>query len=439
MEMKTIFRITALIQAILLSSVSGQPDWVTYLETQAKPWPKIALEGDWFENLAQHRFVLLGESTHGTSEFYETRAVLTRKLLEKSHHRFVVVEGDWEGLKKANNYVQGESPFESAQEVLENLDRWPRWMWANREFAALLEWMREANRSRSEEQTMAIYGMDIYSWPASFDVLRQWLQENDSAYLTTFDRQMNPLVRYREEWPQYSAATWALATRGPETVPSALNGLMERIQASGLSDREKTYLLIRTKSVAAAEKHLREARLNSAESWNARARQMKRTLEHLSGLLPEDVGIVVWAHNTHIGDSRGTPMAAHGMVNIGYLLKEKKGAENVFLLGQTTGTGTFLGARSWEGNREIFAHEIPLQNSLEGLLKAQFDQPVLIPFAPAKQLEIGLPAIGHRAIGVVYQTDAPNQHYVPSQFPQRYDALLFIPETNALNPLHETE
>ncbi|MCH8474236.1 MAG: erythromycin esterase family protein [Opitutales bacterium] len=437
--MNKVLWMLALIGPVLGFSLYGQTNWEAYLESHAEPWPKENPTAEWGPRWAEHRFVLLGESTHGTSEFYEMRATLTRHLMENGSHRFVVVEGDWEGLKKANAYVRGESEYASAEEVLLKLDRWPRWMWANREFATLLEWMREANQNRPEEKWFGVYGMDIYSWPGSFDALRDWLKDNDPNYLSTFDRQMRALVRYRDNWPRYSHAAWAMATRGPETVPTAMAGLKDRIRAAELSKREETYFLIRARSVIAAERHLREARLNNAESWNARARHMKRTVEQLSELLPEELGIIVWAHNTHIGDARATPMGEHGMVNIGSLMREKKGTENVFLLGQTTGSGTFLGARTWEGEREIFAHKPPHRHSLEGHLATSFEEPMVIPFAEALERGDELPVIGHRAIGVVYQVDAPQQHYVPSQLPQRYDTLLFFPETTALHPLHERE
>ena len=419
-------------------SLQGQADWDSYLEPSAIEWSEEE-PGEWVDDLKGHRFVLLGESTHGTSEFYLSRSLVSRQLMEERSHRFVVVEGDWDGMRLADRYVRGDSEFTSAQEVLHQLNCWPKWMWANEEFAELLEWMRRQNEQRSGDQRLAVYGMDIYSWPATYDRLRDWVQENEPGFLSAFERRMRPLVRYREDPSRYSHAAWALATQGPETVPRALKALRDKIESAELSEREQTYLFLEVESVAAAERHLRQARLDNAKSWNARARHMKNTVVELAQLLPPEQGILVWAHNTHIGDARATPMGAQGMVNIAHLMRERKDSGEVVLIGQTTGEGDFLAARQWAGAREVFSHPDPIEGSLEAYLAEKFQEPVMVPFSLSAREAPALPVIGHRAIGVVYQEQAPQQQYVPSNVPQRYDALVFFPQTRALAPLHEKE
>ena len=408
-----------------------------YLAEAGQSAPFVELVEPLVETLQEFPYVLLGESTHGTAEFYRSRAKISRALLEAGTHRRIVVEGDWSAMARANAYVLHETGDDrTIRGILAGHDRWPHWMWGNEEFAELLAWMREANRELPVEERFRVYGMDIYAWPEDWDAVADWLTKTRSEEeVAAINEAMAPLLRHRDNWGRYGEEAWVYRTRGPQTIPPALAQIRGWIDASGLPSRAQAYLRVKVNAVAAAELHLRTSRLSQAESWNARARHMKEAVVMLGS--PEEWGgVIVWAHNTHIGDARATPMREHGMVNIGRLLREYAGEENVYLLGQTTGTGSFWAGRQWGGTPEVMHHPQPTSGSLEDLLLKIFpDQPGWVSMAKAREAGREFPVIGHRAIGVLYQGGRPGGNDVPTLLPLRYDGLLFFPVTEALTPL----
>ncbi|HET9424433.1 MAG TPA: erythromycin esterase family protein [Gemmatimonadaceae bacterium] len=393
------------------------------------------------DRIGDSRFVLLGEASHGTSEFYTWRAELTKRLILEKGFTIIGVEGDWPDCFRVNRYAKSrEGSGKSAAEVLHAFDRWPTWMWANREVQQFVEWIRSRNQGLSEDQRVGFYGLDVYSLWDSMKAVVDYLGRVDPGAVPNARRAYNCFEPYAEDEQEYARATALIPTSCEDETVAVLAALRAKAPSyredgrEGYFDAEQNALVARN-----AERYYRAMVRGGPESWNVRDRHMVETLDRLVAHHGATCKAVVWEHNTHIGDARFTDMARHGMVNVGELMRREHGDDGVVIVGFGTHRGTVIAGSEWGAPMQRMRVPAARRGSLEAeLLEAGVGDSLLI-FDDTD--DGGIPGlaepIGHRAIGVVYDPDHERWgNYVPTIVPGRYDAFIYIEETRALDPLH---
>ncbi|HET6404680.1 MAG TPA: erythromycin esterase family protein [Candidatus Thermoplasmatota archaeon] len=377
------------------------------------------------ERASGARYVLLGEASHGTSEYYTWRSRITKRLIEEHGFSFVAVEGDWPDCAAIDRWVRSPPDDErTAAEALRVFERWPTWMWANHEVAELITWMRERNWDAPPGRQARFYGLDLYSLWDSLDAVVRHLEEHAPEALPAAREAMRCFGPYGRDEQRYADATTAWV---PETCEGELVRLLAEARRAGTSfDAEQNALVARN-----AERYYRTMMRGGAESWNVRDRHMVETLERLMAHHGPDAKCIVWEHNTHVGDARATDMAAAGMVNVGQLVREAHPPEDVFVLGFGSYEGSVIAGSYWGAPFSRF--EVP--EAQEGSWEEHFHDAGGDRLVFREDIPPGRK--GHRAIGVVYDPYVEAWgNYVPTVLRDRYDAFLFLDRTHALRPLH---
>ena len=381
------------------------------------------------------KLVLLGEGSHGTHEYYVWRDKISRRLIAEENFNFIAVEGDFASLYNLNLYIKGlDSSSVSAKEILSKLDRWPTWMWANEEVAALAEWLKTYNDKVPQNKKVGFYGMDVYDEWNSKDMVLQTLQKTSPSAFLYVKNQYKCFDPHKGESWKYAHAVNA----GKEDCATATKNVVEFIRANrenlkDLSDDEYFYLLQNSIVVHNAEEFYRESVASKDNvSWNSRAFHMHGTVNDLLSFYGENSKGIVWAHNTHIGDAEYTSMRNTGEKNIGQLTRENLGRDNVFLVGFTSYEGKVMAGSSWGAAMKEMTMPPAIANSIEAkLYKTNLDSSYII-FDKNDRKEKNLKVMGNRAVGVVYTPSRDKRQFVPTIVPMRYDALFFFKETTAL-------
>ena len=401
------------------------------LRTAADLDPLIDLIGD-------SRYVLLGESSHGTSEFYRWRTEISRRLIEEKKFSFIAVEGDWPDCYSVNRFVKGNGS-ETAEEVLHAFARWPTWMWANREVVELTEWLRAHNDPLPADRKAGFFGLDVYSLWESMHHVIEYLDRMDPEMARAARSAYSCFEPYDEDAHEYARATALVPASCEDEAVRILSSLRSRSAdladegPDAFFDAEQNALVARN-----AELYYRTMVRGGAASWNVRDHHMVETLYRLMHHHGPEAKAIVWEHNTHIGDARFTDMARSGMVNVGQLVRQAHEGDGVVLVGLGTRRGTVIAAREWGAPMERMRVPEPRTGSYEDAFAIANvgDSLTLFEDSGAGAKELSEPR-GHRAIGVVY--DPRTEHwgnYVPTILPRRYDAFVFIEESSAVDPLH---
>ena len=388
------------------------------------------------KDIGEARYVLLGEASHGTSEYYTWRAEISKRLIEEKGFDIIAVEGDWPDLYRLNQYIRGSSENgASAEEVLGKLNRWPTWMWANEEVADFGEWIRTHNQEQSQGQQVGFYGLDVYSFWNSMEEVITYLENTNPDAAERAREAYNCLEPFMQDEWTYAQAKASGEVDCADELSSVLE-MVEQQMSNAPQDDEAAFNAFQNALVAVnAERYYATAVKSNAESWNIRDRHMMQTINNLTEQYGEDSKIIIWEHNTHVGDARATSMANAGMVNVGQLVREEHGEEGVYIVGFGSYSGTVMAASSWGVERKVMNVPNARPGSWEALLHAE-DPADKIIFL--EELEDKAPfneVLGHRAIGVVYNPNAEEGNYVPSILPERYDAFIFIDHTHALTPI----
>jgi erythromycin esterase-like protein len=391
------------------------------------------------ERIDDARYVLLGEASHGTSEYYQWRARISQRLILEKGFSFIAVEGDWPDCYRVNRYVKGfPDSTADAREVLETFVRWPTWMWANIEIVALAEWLRKHNASVSEHKKVGFFGLDVYSlWDSLYAVLG-YLRKTDPSLLPAARRALRCFQPYGEDVQQYARATCLVPTSCEDEVVDLLKELCAKEPQFRIDGREEYFMAEQNALVVKnAEAYYRAMVRGGPESWNLRDRHMTDTLQRLIRHHGPDAKAIVWEHNTHIGDARYTDMADEGMVNVGQLVRERHIHEGVFLVGFGSNRGSVIAGKDWEAPMEKMAVPPGRAGSWEDVLHRAGASNKLLLLEEVADADEFLTERGHRAIGVVYHPEYEHQgNYVPTILPRRYDAFCYLDETRALHPLH---
>jgi erythromycin esterase-like protein len=390
------------------------------------------------ERIGDSRFVLLGEASHGTADYYDWWATLSRRLIREKRFSFIAVEGDWPDCYKVNRYVTGmPGGGESAREVLHAFERWPTWMWANEEVVTLAEWLREHNDGLSEERRAGFFGLDVYSlWESLYTILH-YLHEVDPSALPTAWKAFRCFEPYGEDVQQYARATRFVPNPCEQDVVNLLTEIRRRA-AEYQAERREDYFQAEQNALVLknAEAYYRAMVRGGPESWNIRDRHMTETLGRLMKHHGPGAKAIVWEHNTHIGDAHYTDMAEEGMVNVGQLVREQYEKEGVVLVGFGSFLGSVIAGREWESPMEEMMVPPARAGSWEVILHRSGEDNKLLLFDDASRSGPMTAGRGHRAIGVVYHLEFERYgNYVPTILPRRYDVFIYLEETHALHPL----
>jgi len=445
LKLGTFFLIAASFEVALASDARAS----TETEALERAYAALALPLESGEDLSplldrigDIAYVLLGESTHGTSEYYHWRDQISRRLIEEKGFRFIAVEGDWEACYRLNRYVKHlPGAGDSARSILESLDRWPRWMWANEEVETLIEWLHEYNKDQAPEARVGFYGIDLYGHQDSMEAVLAYLREVDPDGAAQAEEAYNCLRPYAGSFQSYARAAQSGLANCEEAVQSVVSLLAQKAgtyKEAGPGDHFNAKL--NAVVVQNAEAHYRAMGRPDGDSWNLRVDHFLETVERLMDYKGEGAKGVVWAHNTHVGDARATGMADRGSTNIGQLLRQRHGKSKVFALGFGTHRGTVLAGRAWESPMERMTIPRAMAGSTEDLLHKVARRLEKEQFLLLFDHEDWSGALGewrgHRAIGVSYNPSQEQGNYVPTMLPLRYDGFIFIDETKALTPVH---
>ncbi|MGH8946063.1 MAG: erythromycin esterase family protein [Acidimicrobiia bacterium] len=380
------------------------------------------------------RFVLLGEASHGTHEYYHWRATLTKRLIAEHAFSFVAVEGDWPDCYTVNRWVKGRFEGASARETLRTFARWPTWMWANEEVAEFVNWLRGHNDAT--DAGVGFYGLDVYSLLESLRRIIGYLGETQPDAKQAALQAARCFYPYGEDPQRYALATrLAPATCEDEVVELLIE--MHRQEGDFDGDPEARFDALQNAEVlAGAERYYRTMVRADGESWNVRDLHMADTLNRLIKHHGEGSRAVVWAHNTHIGDARGTDMAAAGMINLGQVVRERHLGEGVLLVGFGGHRGSVIAAEAWGAPMQRMPVPPAPDATHEDLIHDAVGSPSLFVFPEHRDTAWLSTRRGHRAIGVVYhpERDQPG-NWVPTLMGRRYDAFLYFEETEGLAPL----
>lgn len=390
------------------------------------------------EMIGDARFVLLGEATHGTSEFYTWRTEISRRLITEKAFSFIAVEGDWPDCARINRYVKG-GPGKSAEEILHAFSRWPTWMWANREVAQLVRWLRAHNERSLDDRKVGFYGLDVYSLWESMEAVVKYLEGVDAEAVAAARRAYSCFEPYNEDAQEYARATALVPTSCQAEAVAALVTL--RSAASEYRDEgSDAFFEAEQNAIIAknAELYYRTMVRGGATSWNVRDHHMAETLDRLMQHHDPYAKAIVWEHNTHVGDARFTDMARAGMVNVGQLARQNHSAEGVCLVGFGTYKGSVIAGREWGAPMERMRVPEARSESYESAMHQGVGRDSLILFREQEEPMAALhQPRGHRAIGVVYDPRTEHRgNYVPTILPERYDAFIYIDESEAVDPLH---
>jgi len=385
------------------------------------------------------RFVCLGEASHGTHEFYQERARLSRTLVEEHGFTWIGVEGDWPDCWRINRWVRGRDDQSlDAHSLLARFERWPTWMWANEDVAEFLGWLRDWNRARPVDQRVGFYGLDVYSLWDSLRAIISWLEQHEPDALPAALEAWRCFAPHHEDPHGYAWST-RLVPESCEPDVVALLVEVRRRAAARQPDDEEAFDAVQNAEVAVgAEQYYRTMVRGDRESWNIRDHHMADTIERLARRLgPRSKGLI-WEHNTHVGDARATDMARAGMVNVGQLVRERHRHDEVALVGFASHRGSVLAAAAWGATETVLPVPEARRGSHEDLLHLALGEPAVLIFGDDRSGPWLSSWLGHRAIGVVYQPRREAGNYVPTRMGGRYDALIWFEEAVALRPLrHE--
>ena len=410
----------------------------------AEPLPALddPAFGRLFDRFADARVVLLGEATHGTSEFYRARTAITRRLIE--HHGFdiVAVEADWPDAAAVDRHVRHAAPQPATEPAFQ---RFPTWMWRNAEVHELVDWLRTHNAGLDPAQRIGFFGLDIYGLGASIRAVIDYLDKIDPEAARVARERYACLTPWQKDPASYGrAALSAGYARCEPAVVAMLRDLFDKQMNYQPFDREGFFDAAQNaRLVAAAERYYRVMYYGATESWNLRDRHMFETLERLLAWRDEAkkraAKAIVWAHNSHVGNAAATDIGQlRGEISIGQLCRERFGGQCV-LIGFGTDRGTVAAASDWDGPMEIKRVRPAHRDSYERLCSDSGVARFLLDLREARTPELA-GALAHprleRAIGVIYRPESElASHYFDAALPQQFDAYLWFAETSAVTPL----
>jgi len=400
-------------------------------------------------SIGDARFVLIGEASHGTHEFYRERAQITKRLITEKGFNAVAVEADFPDASRVNRYVQGMGDDADAIEALGGFKRFPAWMWRNADVLDFVGWLRSHNDGPTTDKSkVGFYGLDLYSLHSSIDAVLDYLNKIDPEGAARARERYSCFDHFGEDTQYYGYATaLGIAPSCEDEVVGQLTELHRRASELALRDgrvAEDEFFTAEQNArlVKNAEQYYRTMYRSDVSSWNLRDQHMVETLGSLDEHIQKSGGqakIVVWEHNSHIGDARATEMGRQGEWNVGQLVREKYG-DAAYLIGFTTYNGTVTAATDWGGPAERKRVRNALPKSIERLFHSVGQKRFYLTFNRDDELASALsqPML-ERAIGVIYRPETERQsHYFQTRVSEQFNAVIHIDETRAIEPLERS-
>ncbi|WP_321396975.1 erythromycin esterase family protein [Emcibacter sp.] len=428
---------------------------ITALEKHVRPLGGQLQDHDEIvEAAGDKRFVLIGEASHGTKEFYRARAELTERLISEKGFDAVAVEADWPDAFRVNRYVSQQGTDSSAEQALGNFERFPTWMWRNREVEHFVHWLHDYNLRyissnpdlKRRERPVGFYGLDLYSMNSSIHAVIDYLDGIDPEEARKARMRYGCLYHFMDNPQSYGYAMHrGLADSCEDDIIQQLLNLREKslnyLRRNGLVAEEEYFGALRNAElVKSAEEYYRSLYRGHPNSWNLRDQHMFDTLNSLSDFISDQLGrearIVVWAHNSHIGNAAATEMGRRGEFNIGQLAREKYGRD-ALLVGFSTCQGTVMAASDWDMPHKVKTVRTPIAGSYEELFHHVNHKKFLLNLREGNEaVDRLMEARLQRAIGVIYRPETERQsHYFQSCLPEQFDFMIHYDETTAVEPL----
>ena len=394
-------RLAALLALVIIGCSSSSDEPAPSLATHAHPLAGAATDYDpLLRAMNDASIVLLGEATHGTHEFYVERAKITERLIREKNFTALALEAEWTDAARIDRYVRGESNDRSAAEALGDIKDFPRWMWRNREFADLVERIREHNRTATVK--VGVYGLDLYG-----------LEESRAALPAEFQE--------------------IAVGKRVDAIRARRRGVKDPRLLDELFHAEQNARVIRN-----AEEYYREQERGHVSTWNLRDRHMVVTLDALQRYLIERNGtgkVVVWAHNSHVGDARATGRARYGEWNLGQLVREHWPRGASFTVGFMTHSGTVMAAHDWDGQPEVQELRTSMRGS-HGAILHEVGLPRFFLILSEVEARAVTSSRLQRAVGVIYRPmDEYASHYYTATLREQFDAVIHVDETKAVTAL----
>jgi erythromycin esterase-like protein len=414
----------------------GQTRLVAGLRRAAEPLPAPAVAdefGAMFDRYGDARIVLLGEATHGTSEFYRARAAITRRLVTRHGFNIVAVEADWPDAARIDTYVRHGAARQSEAQAFA---RFPTWMWRNREVHDFVDWLRIENEHRAPDARVEFRGLDVYSLSGSIAAVLAYLDRVDPAAASEARRRYGCLSPWQDEPARYGRRAMMGADTCEDAVVAQLKELLAHRMDYAVKDGETFFDAAQNaRIVRAAEEYYRVMYHGATESWNLRDRHMFDTLQALLRRRP-GAKTVVWAHNSHIGNAAATSMGWQGEFNIGELCRTAYGDACV-AIGFGTDRGTVAAASDWDEPMQIKKVLPARDDSYEALFRHTGIERSLTDWRANRDLrELLAEPRTERAIGVVYRPDTEFlSHYFRAVLGEQFDSYVWFETTRAIEPL----
>ena len=400
------------------------------------------------EKIGDARFVLLGEASHGTHEFYRERARITQRLIEEKGFDAVALEADWPDAHRVHRFIRGTSDDRTPEAALAAFERFPQWMWRNHDVRDFIAWLKR------EAPHVGFYGLDLYSLHASIEVVIACLEKVDAEAARRARERYSCFEHFGTSTDTYAhAAGLGLSPGCQEQVAQQLVEMQQRVteemrRASPDGDGILFQAEMNARLVKSAEAYYRSMMGGSVVTWNLRDRHMADTLDEVAAHLERRLGrpakVVVWEHNSHVGDARATELGESGELNVGQLVRERHG-HAAFIVGLTTYDGTVTAAPDWGANANRVAVRPALPNSHELCLHELafgigVSDLVVLPGPDRRMPEVLGKERLERAIGVVYRPHTERvSHWFWARLADQFDAVIHLDRTSAVEPLLERE
>ncbi len=399
------------------------------------------------DQIGDARFVLLGEASHGTHEFYRARAEITKRLITEKDFTVLAVEADWPDAYRVNCYVRGAGGDDESISALENFKRFPAWMWRNADVLDFIGWLRAYNDGRPANlPKVGFYGIDLYSLYSSIEAVINYLDKVDPEAARRARERYACLEHFGNDPQAYGyAAQFGVESCEDEVISQLVElqrHLGEYARRDGrVPEDEHFYAEQNARLAKNAEEYYRSMFRGRVSSWNLRDRHMAETLDALVAHFDSQgrhTKVVVWAHNSHLGDARATEMGEGGELNVGQLVRERYGRAAV-LVGFSSYTGTVTAASDWGMPAERKRVRPALPDSYEALFH-QTGLPNFLLLLREQDIAADLRAARlERAIGVIYRPETERwSHYFHARLSDQFDAMLHFDATRAVEPLERT-
>jgi erythromycin esterase-like protein len=403
---------------------------------------------DLMHEIGDSTIVLLGEASHGTEEFYRERARITKRLVLEKGFNVLALEADWPDAWRVNQYIRIMEPEDSADEALQGFKRFPNWMWRNTAFLNLIDWLHRFNQGMGENERISIFGLDLYSMHASIQAVIQYLETIDPESAAAARTRYGCFEHFNHDMQEYGFFSAHGLNRGCEDevvlqLVELQRHAMEYGQKNHIRNREMAEEAFfnaeqNARIAKNAERYYRNMFQGHVRSWNLRDTHMADTLELIRNHLEKksrSPKIIVWAHNSHLGDARATDRSQVGEINIGQLARERYG-DMVYSVGFTTHEGTVTAAPEWDKPSLIKRVRPSIFGSWEHLFhQTQIPRFILNLRSPDTQKNVPQRLL-ERAIGVIYLPQSErHSHYFEAKIAEQFDSVIHIDKTRALTPL----